>query len=444
MTRKKYLLVLFAIVGLSILLITQVMAPEGGARQTAIPGRDTLTGTLPGRADNDTENIIMAVSMKEEEYAVLQETINDYLDTVNRVQVELLNLPPGEAYEYLKKASQLGQAPDLMLLNNDWVNEFAALGYLQPVDEVIGSEQHLQIVDPVLNQVKWNGYTWAVPKDIDPYILAWNTGKAEELNGGEPPRTAEQMVHWNRQGGDAEAGIPGVYYDPADPYALLSLLSALGVPSPQGEIPFIHMDNEITLQALQSFYYAEQESSEEREEAAEQPQRPDSFHPLPGNPWELLKKGKLSAMITTISEFKLYADSSAVELSALPMIKEDNQETTGTWLKGRSYAISSKTEAQTAVADLLKALTTMDAEMNLWSEAKVLPAIVSAYMAPAIKSDPSYRSYTWLIEQGNTIPVQIDLAKKMHELDQAMEQFADGQQDLAAFANYVASLWKQE
>lgn len=444
MTRKKYSLVIIAIVGLSILLITQVMAPEGGVRQSAMPGRDTLTGSLPGRSDSGVEKITMAVSMKEEEYAVLQETINAYLDTVNRVQVELMNLPPAEAYETLKKSSQLGQAPDLMLLNNDWVNEFAALGYLQPVDEVIGSEQHLQIVDPVLNQVKWNGYTWAVPKDIDPYILAWNADRGQQLNEGEPPRTAEQMLQWNRQGGVEEEGIPGIYYDPADPYALLSLLSALGVPSPQGEIPFAYMGSEPTLAALQSFFYPDLAASGTSGDEQEESPLPDFFQPLPGDPWELLKEGKLGAMITTISEYKLYADPTAVELSALPMIKEDNLETTGTWLKGRSYAISSKSASQPAVSELLSALTTMDAEMNLWSEAKVLPAIVTAYMAPAIKADPSYRSYTWLIEQGNTIPVQIDLAKKLHELDWEMEQFASGQQDLAAFTNHVASLWNQE
>lgn len=438
MIRKKNLLVLIAIVGLSILLITQVMAPEGGVGHTSAPGKDTLTGTLPGQADDGIQNVALTVSMKEEEYTVLQETINQYLDSVQGVQVELSNLPESEAYETLKKASQLGQAPDLMLLNNDWVNEFAALGYLQPVDDWLGSDQHMQRVNPVLDQVKWNGYMWAIPKDIDPYILAWNKVRAEELSQGDPPGTAEQLLDWNLRGGDPEEGGYGVYYDPADPYSMLALLSAVGVPSPQGENPLARMEEQATLTALESFYYPEG-----RGEDSETPARPP-LHDMEGDPWEKLKEGKLSAMITTMSEYKLHADPESIQLSALPMVTEENGAVTGTWLKGRSYAISSQSGNNPAAIALLKELTTMDAEMNLWTEAKVLPAMVTAYTTPAIKADPSYRSYTWLIEQGNTIPVQIDLAKKLHTLDLEIEQFMEGTQDLAAFAQKVSALWKQE
>ncbi|GIP36373.1 extracellular solute-binding protein [Paenibacillus sp. J2TS4] len=437
MTRKKSLIVLFIILGLSILLISKVMGPGGSPRAGSNFGKDTFAKTSDGLADNEERLIHLAVCMKPEEYEALKQWTEQYSAAKTGIKVELTNLPLNEAYDILKKASQLGEAPDLMLLNNDWVNEFAALGYLQPMDEWLSNDQQAQRLPELMDQVKWNGYLWGIPKDVDPYILAWNKQKAEELQVDHAPLTAEELLQWNEKFMNPEEKQYGVYYHPDDPYSLLSLLSALGVPFSEGVNPLAKLDDPETMHSLESFFNPKEKSWD--------PKVFQTNFPLPTkdwDPWEQLSSGNIAAMITTISDYKLH-ENDKIALSALPMVTEGAGQT-GTWLKGRSYAISSRAGQEEAVIELLQELTSLGTEMKLWGEAKTLPAYVSAFMTEELRNDPSFKSYTWLVEQGYMLPVQIDSAKKLHALAAEMEALRQGEQDFSAFTDKAASLWKKE
>ncbi len=434
-TRKKSLIVLFIILGLSILLISRVMGPGGSPKAGSVSGKDLFAKNADGLSDSEEQIIHFAVSLKPEEYAALEKWVGDY--SAHGVKVELTNLPLEEAYDVLKQASQLGEAPDIMLLNNAWVNEFAALGYLKPVDELLDSDPQAQRLSAVMNQVKWNGYIWGIPKDVDPYILAWNKQKAEEIQAEEPPQTAEELLQWNSQFMNPDEKKYGVYYHPGDPYALLSLLSALGVPSIDGVNPLAKLDDPETLKALETFFNPRNASWDAN--------LLQMNFPLPSkdwDPWKQLTEGNLAAMITTVSDFKRN-ENDQIALSALPMVAEGERQT-GTWLKGRSYAVSSRPGNEAAVNDLLRELTSLNTEMKLWGEAKVLPAHVAAYSTPELRNDPSYRSYTWLLEQGNLLPVQIDSAKRLNALAAEMGMMYRGEQPLSEFAAKAAALWKDE
>lgn len=156
-----------------------------------------------GASENDKGKVgnalRAAVSMKEEEFAVLQKLTSQYMEGHPGVSIKLENIPSRDAFVKLKKQSQLGEAPDIMLLDNAWVNELAALGFLLPVDEYFTTEQQAQMIPLLMNQMKWNGYIWGIPKDVDPYILAWNKKTAVDAKLGEPPTTAAELIAWHKK-----------------------------------------------------------------------------------------------------------------------------------------------------------------------------------------------------------------------------------------------------
>src|SRR5690606_17268079 len=135
--------------------------------------RMLVTDQAQGRNPDEPEpeiapgikQIDVEVAMSANEFTALLQLKQQYQSTHADLIINLENVPAKEAYNKWKKASQLGEAPDIMLLDNNWVTEFAALGYLLPVDSFLTSDILAQQMEQAISQVKWNGYLWGIPKD---------------------------------------------------------------------------------------------------------------------------------------------------------------------------------------------------------------------------------------------------------------------------------------
>src|SRR5690606_23811358 len=154
--------------------------------------------------DNMQEKLKIAVSMDTLEYLKLVALSLEFEAYNQNIKVELDPRDKAEAYDYYKRAAQMGDAPDIMLLDNAWVNEFAALGYVTQLDEVWTSNMNEVQIAPMVSQVKWNGLLWAVPKEVDPYVLVWHKERLASHDLIEPPVTIEAFVDLNRTLTDTE------------------------------------------------------------------------------------------------------------------------------------------------------------------------------------------------------------------------------------------------
>ncbi len=250
--RRKIALILI-LVGMMVLILSPWKEPS--RVQTAIPAV-AVPQTEPAFVSEPVElakpaRLSVAVAMEEEAFQALAEQNVDFRKRHRDITVTLTRVDPDNAYRYFRRASEMEEAADVMLLNSEWVSEFAASGYLLPVEAAFVGKAEAEQFDALIAPVKWNDYKWGVPLDFDPYVLVWNETLLEQWlgSGVSLPLTIEQWgavatksaetfdnpVFLDEQQ-DSDASRPSsgpigwLSIDPNDPYALLSWLeNAAGV-----------------------------------------------------------------------------------------------------------------------------------------------------------------------------------------------------------------------
>jgi maltose-binding protein MalE len=371
-----------------------------------------------GSSANDSEHaqsmskLIIWVYMDKQEFAVL-ERLNRQFQSERDILAELVNVPAAQAYEKFKTAGQMGDGPDIMLLDNSWVREFAISGLLKPTDAYFTNEWREDQLEPVLNQLQWNGSSWAIPKDIDFYTLVWN----EQVFAQHAVQSPDGNIDWaDVMRRFAELDISAYYLNPRDPYSFLTLLGLFGIPLAQdpsaGEggtpPPF---------DALDSLLLADKES----EETGSPPLW------MSGLPVEearhRLKSGQLAMMVDRIEEFLAYRDGTLRLFSAgnAPSQPAETAVPLGL-VAGRSYAVSSYTDLEPEALEWLQWMTSVTAQEMYWEASGSLPAAESFYTESAAADDPILRDLPQMIERSVTLPPDPELPDKLNRLASALRK----------------------
>ncbi|WP_438433390.1 ABC transporter substrate-binding protein [Gorillibacterium sp. sgz500922] len=435
MNKRKGLLVLMMVLGLSILVFVQFAGTKD--KGTAKPAGTEEEGAAPqgqrDKRENDTV-LRVSVSLGAKEWDTLNALTDEFMETHSGTQVKLENLPAAERYAAWKKAGQFGAGPDLMLLDNGWVQEFAALGFLYPASEYFTADKQSQYLPAVLDQVKWNGYLWGVPKDIDPYILAWNRQTAEANGWSKAPATGPELMEWNRKLMNPAKGTYGIYFDPQDYMSLLSVYTAFISVLPDEANPLRLAAEPSVRKSLQAFLVPQQEAWDSALFRANYPIASATW-----DPWKLLGEGKMAGFVTTVSDYRLHP-LAGVEFSSLPM-PGGGDTGTGSWLKGRSYCLSSHTENTAAALEWIKAVTGADAESREWTDTGMLPVLLTSYATAPLTAEERFKSYAWLVQEGRAQPFSIDAASRSEAAVGKLSELLGGKLDLEQFGKELAKLY---
>lgn len=99
------------------------------------------------------------VQMDEADFTLLQQMNQSYMNT-HPIQVELVNIPPEASYSSTELQLELGESPDVLLLDNVWIRRFAAEGYLLPTENYYFGSLTGEVLSSSLAQNEWNSYVW--------------------------------------------------------------------------------------------------------------------------------------------------------------------------------------------------------------------------------------------------------------------------------------------
>jgi multiple sugar transport system substrate-binding protein len=173
------------------------------------------------------------------------------------VSVARVSLP--DLHQVLTQAVAEGRGPDLAVLDSVWVPEFAAAGFLRPLDELapdwLQAEYEADFLQPFVSANRLHGQTVAVQAEADVAGI-WYRRRALESVGCEPPTTWESLAVTARAlaAADGQAGsavvLPGGSRGgETTTYCLLALLASNGVSvlSPDG----VTLDVPGTVEALE-------------------------------------------------------------------------------------------------------------------------------------------------------------------------------------------------
>ncbi|MDP5273135.1 ABC transporter substrate-binding protein [Chengkuizengella axinellae] len=324
------------------------------------------------REFQSTKVLEISVSLGDNQLQLLQEFNAEFEKNHKGVNIRLNNVSEDESYELYKQESQIGISSDIMLLDNEWINEFAASGYLIQVDEIINSMND-QFQTLLLAQTKWNRHDWAVPVDSDVYVVVWNPNLVEDSEEIFPPATTAEfvdMIYLNPE---------QVYIDQKDPFSMLQIITILNAKNDLEETNEEIQSLEIQWDIISKFAYSEDD------------------------PWGLLNNGEIMLMITSLNEITKSVDFN-YHYSPIQLVKEaDSLESPliGGFIKGRSFAVSSNTNVQKEAFEWLQTLLLDEKYSNLFTDHLVDNLTLSAmsFLAPSPYLPQNISQFNQDIEQ---------------------------------------------
>ena len=365
--RRKLVSVFLLLCIMVLLLSPWADAPSPSSVPVAVQQGGAQTVQEPEEAE-EISRITIEAALEEQEFRALSNMNDDFVFRHPDIQVELRRISPENAYETYRTASELEEAADVMLFRNEWVAEFASSGYLHPADAAFAGKALGEQFEALSAPLKWNGYLWGVPRDMDPYVLVWNAELLRAWLGEEAefPLTGEQ---WAAAAFGAETEeANGAYWfavDGQDPYALLAWLEN----------------------------YAQE--------------RTDGLWEQDGEPWEETARGQAMALLEEKRDRVRFGRDVREALSAgnalagvLPYSEAEelvSREGSGEqaefklaidhhswnlpyiWPRGSSFVISSRTEAEEAAGVWIADMTGEQAQLLHMEEQGKLPVFRSLY-----------------------------------------------------------------
>jgi ABC-type glycerol-3-phosphate transport system substrate-binding protein len=223
--RKSTLLLLTgSLAAVIVVFLSLVNLPNGSSSPSS---KDGETVALPpsGQTGDDPQHIIVSVSIGDNEFDDTLEASSRFMEVNPNITIELHNINPDLAYDSLKSDAQLGTGPDIALMDNSWVKEFAVLGYLKPLDSLIATMPG-EWLSGLLEPLNWNNYWWGMPKDADPQVVVWSRSLLDQLSGGTVPAEWSSFVDLAAAAGAAKPDVPLARFDPTDARELLIWLDS--------------------------------------------------------------------------------------------------------------------------------------------------------------------------------------------------------------------------
>ncbi|MDF2718279.1 MAG: extracellular solute-binding protein [Paenibacillus sp.] len=314
------------------------------------------------------------------------------------------------------------------------MSEFAALGYLLPVDSMLTGGMQAEQMEQALAQVKWNGYLWGVPKHLDAYVVVYNTKKLGEW-GERPPATSEELAALHKQSHKVEEGKYGIYFDAPDGSSFVTLVRILGGAKTVSNTAPAELTDPTVLKSLESFLFPVAEGSKEEAKPLAKSFPPES---ATWKPWEQLAQGRLVGYLTTFSDWR-QNDSAAVTMSKIPL-PGGEEPWKGPWLSGKSFSISARSESSKEAFELIRELASASSALKFWNTAGVLPAQANVY-ASGIRNDAAFKNAAFQIDQDDAVPSGPQRAKQMTVLQEQLELMWKGEASFKTFADRTVAEW---
>lgn len=366
MARRKSVLVFLLFCLMVLILSPWADAPSPESPSVLVQERE-VAAIEPETAE-EISRLTIVVAMEEQDFYALSNRNDDFTFRHPDIEIELRRISPDRAYEIYRKAAELEQAPDVMLVENEWVKEFASSGFLLPADAAFAGKSMAEQFEALIGQVKWNGYHWGVPRDMDPFVLVWNEGMLRERLGDTAslPLTVEQWLAAAEAILSSEETVSWLTIDGRDPLALLAWLeSATGERSDdwweREDGPWSDTPQRSALALLESAGSGVSFAGGAKEAI------------------EAVKEGRSLAAVVPYSETAFLDRESGGEGRTSLTVDHHSWKLPFTWPRGSSYVISSRTEAEEEASAWISEMTGEQAQLQHMEEQGKLPVYRSFY-----------------------------------------------------------------
>jgi multiple sugar transport system substrate-binding protein len=154
-------------------------------------------GMTQARQETVTIEFWHAYSEESPENGMLVDTlIPMFEETHPNIEVESIPVPYDDFRQTMLTALAGGEGPDLARLDIIWSPEFAELGVLEPLDEVMSEFQDYadRVFPGPLSTNLYDGHYYGLPLDTNTRIFWWNPNMYEAAGIEGPPATIDDLA----------------------------------------------------------------------------------------------------------------------------------------------------------------------------------------------------------------------------------------------------------
>ncbi|MCF2939335.1 extracellular solute-binding protein [Paenibacillus alkaliterrae] len=299
------------------------------------------------------------VSLPADQFHQLVQANQNFMMKYSYIQVLLTNeASASKAYELWTRQSQQGIAADVMLLDNGFVKPFAVHGFLQSADSLITGDSLSDHMPGLLDPLKWNGYLWGMPRDVNPYIVVWNGSLLKKAGLQDPPTDWSAYQAAAAKAIEIDPGTRILNWSIGDLKQQLGWLAAFQ--SEHSNLINMRHFNEIQMEQLRWLQTMENHISLIKTEAA------DELN-------EAFLENKLLAAVLPWNTYEKLSESVRKELIV------DRDHIYYPWLNGRSYVISSNSKAEEEAMLWIGEMTDVHHQQLNYERFGQLPVSASLY-----------------------------------------------------------------
>lgn len=356
---RKYVPFIIGALLFAALMLIQFSSHTNPARVDKPDGKTTVQSAPGEHVIDQISDIHVSVSLPADQFRQLVGLNRNFMMKYPHIQVQLANEEAEDrAYGLWTEQSQQGTASDIMLLDNGLVIPFAVEGFLKPADSIMTGDMLSDQMTGLLDPLRWNGYLWGVPKDVNPYVVVWNGDLLTKAGLKEPPTdwaayqtAAAKVMEWN-----AETSI--VNWSAGDLYQQLVWLGTFQ--TDQSDHINLRKITEKQADQLKWLQAVERNVSRISMEAT-------------GELNEALLGNKLLAAILPWDVYEKLSEKVRGKLVF------DRNHILFPWLNGRSYVISSKSKVEEEAMLWIREMTDINNQQQTYEQSKQLPARASLY-----------------------------------------------------------------
>ena len=157
---------------------------SGGTPRQPVKDPARVSGTVTWWDTSDATN----------EAPAFKKLVKDFQASHPKIHVNYVNVPFADAQNKFKNAAQSGAgAPDVIRAEIGWTTEFAALGYLAPLDGTRALAAPGDFLPNPAASGRYQGRTFAVPQVTDTLALLYNKDLLKRAGHDAPPATLAEL-----------------------------------------------------------------------------------------------------------------------------------------------------------------------------------------------------------------------------------------------------------
>lgn len=333
-----------------------------------------------------------------QETPTLEAIVKDFQDKNPNIKVEMQAVPFDGGQNKFKTAAQAGNAPDVLRSECAWAPEFAALGLLAPIDDLIKVEDKADFLPAAAASYQFKGKTYGLPQVTDTLALLYNKRLFKEA-GVEPPKTMNEFLAIAQKLTNKDKGQYG-FAMRGDSYWIQPFVWAFGGGLIDSNDLSVKINTPESVKGLQFVIDLKDKYGVIPNEMDFANDYQNVMVGFKSGKYAMILNGPwATADLLADGEFK---DANNLGIATIPAGPEGKF---GSPMGGHGFVISANTKNREAAYKLIEFITAKENQAKFASKNNLLPTRKSAYDLDELKNNRIIADFKAVIEKATARPV---------------------------------------